>query len=96
MGHCKPPQFPSFHFDADPDPVFHFNADPGPASQNDVEFLKKDLHFRLVEMAKVLMFLQLGDFCKCFAAQGEPAGEQPKYNLKWKSLLTSNSGHKSR
>jgi hypothetical protein len=56
---------------------------------------KKDLDFRLVEMAEVLMFLQLGDFSKCFAAQGEPAGEQPKNNLKWKSLLTSNSGAKA-
>ncbi len=51
--------------------------------------LKKDLDFRLVEMAEVLMFLQLGDFCKCFAAQGKPAREQPKNNLKWKSLGTT-------
>jgi hypothetical protein len=40
-------------------------------------------------MAEVLMFLQLGDFCKCFAAQRKPAGEQPKNNLKWKSMGTT-------
>jgi hypothetical protein len=73
---------PAYYFDADPDPFFHFDADPDPESTKiRWSFYKKDLDFRLVEMAEVLMFLQLGDFCKCFAAQRKPAGEQPKNNF---------------